>query len=238
MVCGETPARSLSRVRSRISAGGVSSMNCTNGSIASEYWTRCGIGMVSFSLICGYVGFVASTRFSISTRATLLSQRVRQGIRGLFHFPDNRPARFANCQCRRTHQGYAPEAPLSSFAGGDALRFPALPCARYRVVPGLRHHNRDEKGGAEADGGEAEERRLAAELIGDKAGHGGAQRRAAADCEAHHPESGRVAAGIARDVRDDQRRQDAKGCRAQSVEQLDQDHRIWVGDGGEQNAAD
>jgi hypothetical protein len=25
-------------------------MNWTNGSIVSEYWTRCGIGMVSFSL--------------------------------------------------------------------------------------------------------------------------------------------------------------------------------------------
>ncbi len=45
-----TPARSLSKVRSRISPGGVSSMNWTNGSMASENWTRCGIGMVNFSV--------------------------------------------------------------------------------------------------------------------------------------------------------------------------------------------
>jgi hypothetical protein len=62
-------------------------MNCTNGSIASEYWTRCGIGMVSFSLTFGYVGFVASRRFSISTRATLLSSTGKTGQQGSISFP-------------------------------------------------------------------------------------------------------------------------------------------------------
>src|ERR1700733_1998120 len=50
MVSVGTPARNLSSVRSKISEGGVSSINWTNGSMASEYWTGCGIGMVCFSL--------------------------------------------------------------------------------------------------------------------------------------------------------------------------------------------
>src|SRR4029077_16748548 len=60
MACVGTPERSFSRVRSRISEGGVSSINWTNGSITSENWTRCGMGMVSFSLsadISGLVGY-------------------------------------------------------------------------------------------------------------------------------------------------------------------------------------
>src|SRR5271163_3990239 len=46
IVCVGTPARSLSRARSRISPGGVSSINWTNGSIVSGYSTRLGIGIV------------------------------------------------------------------------------------------------------------------------------------------------------------------------------------------------
>src|SRR4029077_4419507 len=46
MVSIDTPFRSFSSARSRISSGAVSSMNCTNGSMESGYWTRCGIGMV------------------------------------------------------------------------------------------------------------------------------------------------------------------------------------------------
>src|ERR1700752_2767706 len=62
MVSVGTPARSLSSVRSKISEGGVSSINWTNGSMASEYWARCGMGMMSFSLsaVFGFAGFTLS----------------------------------------------------------------------------------------------------------------------------------------------------------------------------------
>src|SRR4051812_36039760 len=127
MVSVGTPARNLSSVRSKISEGGVSSINWTNGSMASEYWTGCGIGMVCFSLSAVMWALLPLLVFNLDSPHPLLSQRERQGSSGLLHFPGNRPARFANCQRRRTHQGYAPEAPLSSFAGGDAFRFPVYP---------------------------------------------------------------------------------------------------------------
>src|SRR5579862_8976754 len=42
---GDTPSRSFSSVRSRISFGDVSSINATSGSISAGYLTRCSCGM-------------------------------------------------------------------------------------------------------------------------------------------------------------------------------------------------
>src|ERR1700751_5360745 len=117
MDCVGTPARSLSSWRSRISEGGVSSINWTNGSMASEYWTRCGMGMASFSLgaVFGFVGFTLSINAApLDRRRPCLntktgSQHENRATRGLLTFPEDRPARFADCQLRTTHQGYAPE---------------------------------------------------------------------------------------------------------------------------------
>ena len=47
IVLSVLPARSFSRVPSTISAGGVSSMNWTNGSMASEYRMRFGTGIAN-----------------------------------------------------------------------------------------------------------------------------------------------------------------------------------------------
>jgi hypothetical protein len=104
--------------------------------------------------------------------------------------------------------------------------------------PRFRHQGCDKETRAKPDGGKAEERRVAPEVIGNHAGCRGAQRCAAADREPDHPESGRVAAPITRKVGHDQWRQDPKGCRAQSIEQLDQHHQIRVASAGEQHASD
>src|SRR6266478_6709753 len=80
MVSVGTPARSLSSVRSRISPGGVSSINCTNGSMASEYWTRCGMGMVSFSVSAALFGLACFTL--LMDAAPLLPARLLPPHRG------------------------------------------------------------------------------------------------------------------------------------------------------------
>src|SRR5271170_4781827 len=67
MVCVDTPARSFSSARSSISSGGVSSMNWTNGSIVSEYWIRCGIGIVTSPL--RKCGLSSSAGFTLSMDA-------------------------------------------------------------------------------------------------------------------------------------------------------------------------
>src|SRR5260370_16180583 len=107
MVSVGTPARSLSSVRSRISEGGVSSINWTKGSMASEYWTRCGMGMVSFSLsvIFGFVAFTLSINAApLDRRRPLLVQRKKGQQAVLFIFLMILPRHDHLCQLRTAPQ--------------------------------------------------------------------------------------------------------------------------------------